>query len=66
MSTVQVFDELGSEVYEMPRSVPVETAEEAPIRDNGRTEAILNLCAIDLGSCNYLFYKNIVAGRFDN
>ena len=38
-----MFDELGSEVYQMTGSVPVETAEEAPIQDRERTEAILNL-----------------------
>jgi len=37
-----MFDELGSEVYQMTGSVPVKTAE-APIRDSERTEAILNL-----------------------
>jgi len=38
-----MFDELGSEVYQMTGSVPVETGEEARIRDSERTEAILNL-----------------------
>ena len=33
-------------VYETIGSVPVATAEEAPARDNGRTDAILNIRAI--------------------
>jgi len=43
---IHMFDELRSKVYEMTGSVPVETAEEAPI-DNGWTEAILNLLSIE-------------------
>ena len=38
-----MFDELRSQVYQMTGSVPVETAEEAPIRNSEQTEAILNL-----------------------
>jgi len=41
-----MFDELRSEVYEMTGSMPVETAKEAQIRGNGRTEAIPNLHTI--------------------
>jgi hypothetical protein len=40
-------DELGLEVYETIGSMPVETGGEVPTRDNRRTEAILNLRAIE-------------------
>jgi hypothetical protein len=44
---IHMFDELGLEVYETIGSMPVETAGEVPTRDNRRTEAILNLRAIE-------------------
>jgi hypothetical protein len=44
---IHMFDELGLEVYETIGSMPVETTEEAPTRDNRLTEAILNLRAIE-------------------
>ena len=42
-----MFDELGMSVYETIGSVVVEGAGEAPVQDNGRTEAILDLCVIE-------------------
>jgi len=44
---IHMFDELGLAVYEAIGFVLAETAEEAPTRDNGRTEAIINLRAIE-------------------
>jgi hypothetical protein len=44
---IHMFDELGLEVYETIGSMPVETAGGVPTRDNRRTEAILNLRAIE-------------------
>lgn len=43
-----MFDELGMAVYETIGSVvPVKGAGEAPVQDNGRTEAILDLRVIE-------------------
>lgn len=44
---VHMFDELGMAVYETIGSVPVDGAgSDAPVPDNGRTEAILDLRVI--------------------
>ena len=42
-----MFDELGMAVYETIGSVVVEGTAEAPVQDNGRMEAILDLRVIE-------------------
>jgi len=44
---IHMFDELGMAVYETIGSVVVEGTAEAPVQDNGRMEAILDLRVIE-------------------